>query len=86
MLDSSPETAFDDLTRTVAQAFDVPIAMVNILDAERDWFKSCLGLPVRESPAETSFCEVFFHTGDDFIVVEDTQLDPRFAQHPLVVG
>ena len=86
ILDTAPEVVFDDLTRAVAQAFDVPIAMVNLLDADRDWFKSCLGMPLQESPATTSFCEVFFRTPDDIIVVEDTTEDARFAGHPLVIG
>ena len=86
ILDTAPEVVFDDLTRTVAQTFGVPIAMVNLLDADRDWFKSCLGLPMSESSAETSFCEVFLTSSKDIIVVEDTTQDPQFASHPLVVG
>ena len=86
LLDTASEVFFDDITRAVAQTFDVPIAMVNLMDADRDWFKSCLGFPVKESPAETSFCEVFFNTTDDIIVIEDTASDPRFARHPLVAG
>lgn len=85
ILDTAPEVVFEDITRAVAQTFDVPIAMVNLMDADRDWFKSCLGFPLRESPVETSFCEVFFNTDNDIIVIEDTTLDPRFARHPLVV-
>lgn len=86
ILDSAPERAYDDITRAFAASFDVPIAMVNLLDAERDWFKSCVGLPQTESPATTSFCEAFFGSADDLIVVEDTTLDPRFAAHPFVAG
>ena len=86
LLDSSAERAFDDITRLLAESLDVPIAIVNLLDADRDWFKSCVGLPLQESAVATSFCEVFFHTTDDVIVVEDTLSDPRFSTHPLVVG
>ena len=86
ILDSSPERAFDDITQLLASSLDVPIVMVNLLDDGRDWFKSCVGLPHRESPAETSFCEAFFHSADDLIVAEDTTLDPRFSAHPLVVN
>lgn len=86
ILDTAPEVVFDDLTRAVAHTFGVPIAMVNLLDADRDWFKSCLGLPMSESPAETSFCEVFLTSSQNIIVVEDTTKDLRFASHPLVVG
>ena len=86
ILDSLPERDFDRITELVAQTLDVPIAIINLLDGERDWFKSCVGLPMSESPAATSFCEAFFSSGDDMIVASDTTLDPRFASHPLVVG
>ena len=86
ILDTGPEVVFDDLTRTAAQTFGVPIAMVSLLDAGRDWFKSCIGFPVSQSPASTSFCEVFLTSDDEVVVVEDTLLDARFATHPLVVG
>ncbi len=60
--------------------------MVNLLDAERDWFKSCFGIQQTQSPAVTSFCEAFFSTTDDLIVVEDTLGDGRFRVHPPVAG
>jgi GAF domain-containing protein len=86
ILDSGPERAFDDITRLLATTLGVPITMVNLLDEKRDWFKSCIGLPITESPAVTSFCEAFFHSPDHLIVVEDTLQDPRFATHPMVAG
>ena len=86
LLDTAAEVVYDDLTRTLAKAFDVPIAMVNLLDADRDWFKACMGVSLAESPAETSFCEIFFHCDDDLLVIPDTLADPRFADHPLVTG
>ncbi len=86
LLDSSAERAYDDLARLLATSLDVPITMVNLLDAERDWFKSAVGLPTRESPAATSFCEAFFDTADAVIVVPDTTRDARFMANPLVTG
>lgn len=86
ILDTAPERVYDDATRLLSGSLGVPIAIVNVLDEDRDWFKSCVGLPLAESPVATSFCEVFFHTADDLIVVEDTTLDARFADHPLVTG
>jgi GAF domain-containing protein len=86
ILDSGPERAYDDITRLLASSLAVPITMVNLLDAERDWFKSCVGVQQTQSPAVTSFCEAFFNTSQDLIVVEDTLNDPRFEQHPKVVG
>jgi GAF domain-containing protein len=86
ILDSSPQRAFDDLTRLLATALPVPIAMINILDEQRDWFKSRVGVEPTQMPVATSFCETFFSFPGDVIVVEDTLLDERFADHALVVG
>jgi GAF domain-containing protein len=86
ILDSGPERAYDDITRLLASTLDVPIAMINLLDADRDWFKSRVGIEQAQSPAATSFCEAFFHTPRDVIVIEDTLNDPKFEAHPLVSG
>ena len=86
ILDSSAETAYDDIARLLASSLEVPIAIVNFLDDDRDWFKACIGFPVTESPAATSFCETFFHTPDDVIVVEDTRESNLFGKHPMVTG
>ena len=86
IVDSSPERAYDDIAAQLASTFDVPITMISLLDSERDWFKARVGFPAQESPASTSFCESFFNTHDDLIVVDDTTTDARFASHPLVVG
>ena len=58
---------------------------MNYLDQDRDRFKTCVGLPVRESPAATSFCETFLRNNDDVIVVEDTTVTPA-STHSLVQG
>ena len=68
LLDSAPERSFDDITQLLASSLSVPIAMVNLLDEQRDWFKSRVGLAICESPAETSFCEVFFGAADDIVI------------------
>ena len=86
ILDSSPEHAYDEITRLLATSLSVPITMVNLLDEERDWFKSCVGIQQTQSPKVTSFCEQFFNTDSDLIVVEDTLHDTRFAEHPFVLG
>src|SRR5262249_40241416 len=56
ILDTPPEERFDRLTRLAAAAFDVPIVMVSLIDAERQWFKSYHGLAFRETPRDVSFC------------------------------
>lgn len=86
ILDSGPETVYDDIVRLLAQSFDAPIAMVNLLDQDRDWFKASIGLTQTQSPMSTSVCETFFHSLDDILIAEDTTLDARFSSHPLVTG
>lgn len=86
ILESSAEQAYDDLARMLAASLDVPVVLVNLLDEHRDWFKAAVGLDLRESPAATSLCEVFFQSEDAVIVVSDTLLDTRFAQNPRVQG
>ncbi len=86
VLESSAEQAYDDITRLLATSLGVPMVMVSLLDEDRDWFKSAIGTPLQASPASTSFCEAFFHSGHDVILAEDTRLDPRFVEHPMVIG
>jgi GAF domain-containing protein len=86
ILDSGVEQAYDDITRLLATTLDVPITMVNMLDAQRDWFKSCVGVQQTQSPAVTSFCEAFFSSSDDVIVSDDTPQHARFDAHPMVVA
>ena len=86
ILDSSAEKAYDDITKLLSESLEVPIAMVNFMDADRDWFKSRVGLPMTESPAHSSFCESFFSSDKDVIVVPDTLQSEQFSQHPLVTG
>lgn len=86
ILDSGPERAYDEITRLLATSLAVPITMVNLLDGERDWFKSRIGIQQVQSPAAASFCEAFFSTSRDLIVVEDTLLDPSLVEHPMVMG
>ena len=86
ILESSAERAYDEITRLLATTLDVPITLVNLLDQERDWFKSRVGIQQTQSPKVTSFCEQFFDSTREVIVVEDTLHDTRFATHPMVVG
>ena len=86
ILDTPPEDIYDGITDRAAELFSVPIAIVSLLDAERDWYKSIIGFDATESPAEVSFCSVFFTIDDDVVVVEDTRDDLRFSTHPYVLG
>lgn len=85
LLSSPDEEAFDRITRIARRLFEVPIALVSLIDAHRQWFKSCVGLPVRETPRDVSFCGHAI-LQDDLLVIEDSRQDPRFADNPLVTG
>lgn len=85
LLDTPAETAFDDITRLAAQITGRPIALIGLVDADRTWFKSRVGLNVVESPRDISFCSSAMST-DDVFEVPDACADPRFAANPLVTG
>ncbi len=85
ILDTKPEPRFDVLTREAVQKLKVPISMVSILDSEREWFKSCIGLDQKEGERAVSFCGHALLAKDMFIV-NDTLKDERFADNPLVTG
>jgi phosphoribosyl 1,2-cyclic phosphodiesterase/GAF domain-containing protein len=83
LLDTDPEERFDRVTAAASALFDVPLALVTLVDADRQWFKSHHGTEVTETARDLSVCA---HTilGDDVLVVPDALTDPRFADNPLV--
>lgn len=85
VLDTPPEAEFDDLARIAAEVCGMPISVVNLVDTHRQFFKAEVGLGVRETPLETSFCGHAILT-EDLMVVPDATQDPRFAGNPLVTG
>ena len=85
VLDTPPEIAFDRLTRLVARHFNMPIALVSLIDRERQWFKSRYGLDAQETPRDVAFCAHAI-TQNDVMVIHDATQDSRFAGNPLVVG
>lgn len=85
ILDTVPEERFDRLTREATEQFHVPIAAITLIDAEREWFKSCQGLSAREGKRSESFCGHAMLSKLIF-VVEDTLEDERFADNPMVTG
>lgn len=85
ILDSSPDERFDRLTRLAKRLFGVPIALVSLIDEDRQWFKSRQGLDASETPREISFCGHAI-LGDDIFMVPDATLDERFHDNPLVTG
>ena len=85
ILDTPPEERFDRLTRIAQRIFDVPIAVITLVDSNRQWFKSCQGLDATETPRSISFCGHAI-LGNETFVIPDATLDPRFADNPLVAG
>ncbi len=85
ILDTAPEERFDRLTRLARRLFGVPIALVSLVDSNRQWFKSCTGLDASETPRDISFCGHAIH-GDDIFLISDASMDERFKDNPLVTG
>jgi diguanylate cyclase (GGDEF)-like protein len=85
VLDTPEEDRFDRLTRMAKRMFRVPIALVSLVDENRQWFKSCDGLPVRETSRDVSFCGHAI-LGEDIFVIPDALADTRFADNPISMG
>lgn len=83
VMDVAPEQALDELTQLATELFRVPIAMVSLVDDQRQWFLSSVGVDITETPREHAFCAHAIR-GTDVMVVEDAQQDPRFDSNPLV--
>lgn len=84
ILDTPPEERFDRLTRLARRMFGVSIALVSLVDTNRQWFKSSAGLDAKETPREISFCGHAI-LNEDVLVIPDTAKDDRFADNPLVL-
>lgn len=85
ILDTAPEERFDRLTRMAKRLFQVPIALVSLVDENRQWFKSRVGLDIGETPRDLSFCGHAI-LGDDVFVIPDATNDSRFSDNPLVTN
>ena len=86
VVDTLPEAAYDDIVRIAATVCDVPIALVSLIDRNRQWFKARIGLDVRETARDEAVCDHALQQPDALLEVEDLARDPRFAQYPAVVG
>lgn len=84
LLDTLPEEDFDSITKLTASICDVPISLVTLLDADRNFIKSHYGIDLTESPRELSFCGHAILDSSDLFIVEDARKDERFHDNPLV--
>lgn len=85
ILDTPPEEDFDSLTRLAAHIIDVPMALVSIVAADRQWFKSRVGIEGTETSRDLAFCSHVVES-ERTMIVPDARLDPRFSDNPMVCG
>lgn len=85
LLDTPPEPRFDRLTRLAKNSLGVPIALISLVDAHRQWFKSSQGLDLAQTDRSVSFCGHAIRS-DDLLIISDTHTDARFRDNPLVTG
>ncbi len=85
ILDTPPEERFDRIVRFAASEFDAPMAMISLVDSDRQWFKASVGLDVCETSRDTSFCSHVVHDRR-MLLVKNVLQDPRFFDNPFVRG
>lgn len=86
LTDTLPEPAYDAIVEVASQICGVPIALVSLIDRDRQWFKARVGLEAQETPRELAFCDHAIREPGALMEVPDARLDPRFAGNALVTG
>lgn len=86
ILDTLPEREYDQITKLVASVCDTPIALISLLDEDRQWFKSKVGVDHCETDKKYSFCNFAIHSNEEIMEISDAREDKRFNENPLVEG
>ena len=86
VVDSLPEAAYDDITRLASMLCGTPIALISLIDRDRQWFKSRVGLELAEGPRDEAFCNHVIRHPGQLMEIPDATLDPRFVDNPFVTG
>jgi len=86
ILDTLPEQDFEDITKIASEICQTPIALITLVDSDRQWFKSNRGLNVTETPRDYAFCAHAINSPNEILTVKDSRQDIRFVDNPLVTG
>ncbi len=86
IMDTIPESDFDEITMLASQICDTPISLVSLVDDKRQWFKSRHGLDINETPRDLAFCGHAINQPKQAFIVPDSRIDSRFHDNPLVTG
>lgn len=86
IMDTEPESSFSDIVAIAAQICNVPIALISLVDENRQWFKASKGLDVPQTPRDVAFCAHAINRPNEVMEVKDATNDDRFADNPLVIG